>query len=85
MTDPTKFSQPFLDMAARIEKNDPAEFSGAMLIVPPTGEPVAVMITDPSKDVEGFLAHCTSKLQIAVAEVMQGKQGNGPAWPAGRR
>ncbi len=79
-----KFSAHFRAMAARIEKQDEKEFAGAVLIVPPTGEPIAVMITDPSKDPEAFLAVAMSRIQIAQQEIMSAKQGGAGAWGARR-
>lgn len=70
------FSQAFRDMADRIERNDPAEFAGAVLIVPPDGEPIAVLMTDPKRDVEAFWSMASGKIQVATSELMAVKQGN---------
>lgn len=71
-----KFSDLFRDMADRIERNKPEDFAGAILIVPPTGDAIAVMIADPTKDLEAFWAVAQSKIQIATAEYMGTKSGN---------
>ena len=75
--EPNKFAKPFNDMAARIEKNDPNEFGGAFLYVPPVGDPIAVMIADPSKDKESVLAAALGKLNILMGEYAQAKNGPG--------
>lgn len=79
MTD-NKFAAPFIEMAERIGKNDPKEFGGAMLIVPPQGDPIAVMVTDPSQPTFDFLALCQSKLAMRVDEATPGKTPAG-TWP----
>lgn len=81
INEPNKFAAPFTEMAERITRNDPKEFAGAMLMVAPDGKQIAVMITDPSQDLEGFLAHCMSKLQAHTAELQINKQGAGGSWP----
>ncbi len=82
---PNKFSQPFKEMADRIEKNDPKEFAGALLIVPPEGDPIAVMLTDPKQDLDAFWGMCAAKIQIAEKEQMMKAQGSTGGWPGGRR
>lgn len=76
MSDPSKFAEAFRDMADRIERNLESDFAGAILIVPPVGDPVAVMINDPTKDMESFWVVAESKIQIATMEYRAGKQGN---------
>lgn len=66
----------FRDMADRVERANETEFSGAMLYVPPTGEPIAVMIVDPKPDNEAFLSLCMGKLNAVVAS-MQKQDGFG--------
>ncbi len=74
-TEPNKFAKAFREMADRIERNDPAEFAGAILIVPPEGDVIAVLITDPSKDKEAFWALAVSRTQIAHQEIVGQRQG----------
>ncbi len=78
-----KFSEPFVQMAARIERGLEAEFAGAILIVPPTGEPIAVLMADPSKDPEAFWAMASGKIAIATQEFQMSKQPGGGGF--GRR
>ena len=80
-----KFSEPFVQMAARIERNDPKEFAGSILIVPPEGEPIAVLMTDPTKDLEAFWSMASGKIAAATAQFMAAKQGGPGGWPGGRR
>ena len=62
--------QIFLDMAARIERNDPAEFGGVMLIVPPVGEPVEYFFvtTHPENEEVFFWAQCKAKIDATTDE-----------------
>jgi len=74
-------SQPFRDMAARIDKNANAEFGGAALIVPPGGgEPIAILLIDPKRDVASFWGAVQAKVAIAVAEMQEAQNS-----PFGRR
>lgn len=66
-----KFAIPFRDMAERVERTLESEFAGAMLFVPPTGDPIAIMLTDPSQDKEALFAIAISKLQIAATPAQQ--------------
>lgn len=68
--DPKQF---FLDMAKRLERNDPSEFGGAMLIVPPDGDPVEYFfVTTRPKDEEAFFwAQCKAKLDTTAADRME--------------
>lgn len=70
---PATPSDHFREMAARIECIKPEEFSGAMLIVMPEGKSVAVMMVDPTRDLEAFLAVCAGKLAIETTELQTGR------------
>ncbi len=59
-------SVPFSDMAARIERNADIEFGGAMVLVPPEGDPIELFIIDPKKDLGHFLSAAMTKLEIAL-------------------
>lgn len=59
----------FRAMADRIERNDPEEFSGAILIVPPPSQdnpadPVEILIIDPHHDEGHFWGVCKAKVDI---------------------
>ena len=41
------FAAPFEQMAARIRRFGAEEFGGALLVVPPTGEPIAILMVTP--------------------------------------
>jgi hypothetical protein len=60
-------SEKFTEMAARIEHNQPAEFAGAAVIVPPAGggEPIEILILDKSAD---------SAVQFWATIMARGKQ-----------
>lgn len=79
MSDPAAL---FRGMAERIERNDDAEFGGAILVVPPTRngvalEPVAVMIVDPSQDPATLFAIAKAKIDIAAAQYEDAAQSQG--------
>jgi hypothetical protein len=70
----------FRAMAGRIDKNDPAEFAGALLIVPPSGDPIEYLALNPKQDVAAFWGAVQAHVQRALAE-MEEKQRD----PFGRR
>ena len=72
-----KFAQAFRNMADLIDRNLESDFAGAMLVVPPEGDHIAVMMADPSKDMESFLSMCVAKVQIRTAEYSSAKRGPG--------
>jgi hypothetical protein len=73
----------FTSMAARIERIDEAEFAGAVVIVPPEGEPIVFLTTDPKPDLPQFWATVETRVQIKKAEALdRATQSN--VWP-GRR
>lgn len=80
MTDP---AAAFREMAERIEKNDPAEFAGAILLVPPDGKPIEILLVDKSRDEAFFWATASSRIEIATAEFGQRQRGGQD--PFGRR
>lgn len=71
-------SQPFADMAARIGKIDPVEFAGAIVMVPPEGEALAFLITDPSPNIFQFLVSCETRIQERKADALQRAQDQNP-------
>ena len=70
MSDPKEF---FEAMARRIERNDLAEFGGAMLIVPPNGDPIEYLFitANPKEEESFFWAQCKSKLDVTAVDRME--------------
>ena len=83
MSDPKQF---FLDMAARIERNEPTEFGGVMLIVPPKGDPIEYFFvtTRPDEDETFFWAQCKAKLDTTAADRLE-RMSNPDPFGARRR
>jgi hypothetical protein len=68
----TKSADLFRMMASRIEKNDAAEFGGAVLIVPPqSGEPIEILLIDPKQDVAAFWGAVQGRVAVAVTELQE--------------
>lgn len=80
MSDNEKFSAPYREMAERIDRIKDGEFSGAVLIVPPTGDVIAVAIADPKQDLEAFWALVSGKVMIATAEQQESRRSSGAAF-----
>lgn len=77
MADPAEL---FRAMADRIGRNDPAEFAGAILIVPPDsadgrgGEAIELLLIDPKRDLANFWSTAKSKAAIAADEFVAQQQ-----------
>jgi hypothetical protein len=75
---------PFTDMAARIAKIDSTEFAGAVVVVPPDGEPIAFLTTDPKPDLMQFWSTVKSRVEVRATEAMQQVAAQQDPW-GGRR
>jgi hypothetical protein len=68
---PVGHAKPFTEMADRILKIDPAEFAGAIVVVPPgDGEPIAFLTTDPKPNLMQFWATVKSRVEVSTSEAM---------------
>lgn len=65
----------FRAMAGRIERNESDEFAGALLIVPPNGEPIEYLALNPKRDDAAFWGAVQAHVQRAIAEIEE-KQRN---------
>jgi len=67
-------AQLFRDMAARIERNEPEEFAGAILIVPPPGEDdqpaeaIEILVIDPARGEAHFWHLAQKMIEIGVGK-----------------
>lgn len=71
MSEAKDFAQPFLDMAARLKRNAPEEFGGAVLIVGPDGNAIDVVMIGAHKDETFFWSTAKSKVMIECDEAIQ--------------
>ena len=62
--------------ADKIEKNAAEDFSGAFVVLPPAGDPIASMFIDPDQDINTFFALVKSKIDTAV-DLLNDAQRNG--------
>lgn len=83
--DEPDFASPFEEMAERIRKNAAAEFGGALLIVPPSGDPIAILSVTPNGKTEEpyFWGQCKTMIAVKAEERTQALQNPDP-W-TGRR
>lgn len=69
----------FRSMADRIDRNDPKEFAGAMLVVPPDGgEPITMLLIRPDHDLAMFWATVGSMIAVAAREFEEKARSNDP-------
>lgn len=71
-------TRPFEDMVERIARIDEAEFAGAIVVMPPTGDPVAFLTTDPAPDLLQFWATVKQRIEIRAAEAIQAASKQDP-------
>ena len=81
---PPHYSAPFADMAARIDHNKAAEFGGAFVIVPPSGDPVTFMSLDAGRDVGVFWGIVQARIAVILKQ-MQAQMENQQRTPWGNR
>jgi hypothetical protein len=67
-------------MAARIKANNPDEFAGCIVIIPPVsqdgraGESIELLLIDPKRDPANFWSTVKAKAEIGEAEFVQAHQ-----------
>lgn len=64
----TETARLFLDMAERIGRMAEGDFAGAILVVPPDGEPVEMLVVDPKRNAGHFWMAAKSRVDAAFAE-----------------
>lgn len=71
MTDKKPPAQIFTEMASRIERNDPAEFAGAYVIISPKGEIISHAFINPNGDEASFWGFISGAVQTAGTNAVQ--------------
>lgn len=70
-------------MAERIDRQEDADFSGALLVISPDGSKVEMVMVDPSLDVAAFWGIAKTKVDIAAGEALlaeEKRQQQGGRW-----
>ena len=67
--DRPKTSDLFRRMAEQIDKNAGSHFGGSFLIVPPTGDPVEVLILNSTRDPSQFWGMLDATVKFALANL----------------
>lgn len=72
-------SQPFLDMASRIELNEAQGYGGAFVIVPPGEEiqPHVLLMLDNANDPAVFWATLQTRCEMALHDLRQKQESSG--------
>lgn len=82
--EPIRHADAFTAMAERIDSSRREEFAGAFVFVPPTGDPVSMLLLDPAPNMGTFIGMMKGRLEVWVAEVEEAeRQGADGQW--GRR
>jgi len=76
----TDHAQPFREMVARIERalDDPSEFGGAIVIMPPQGDPLAWNTNGPKPDLLQFWNAVKVAIEQRVTEIVNEAQARDP-------
>lgn len=67
----------FTSMASRIQANSGAEFAGAVVVVPPEGNPIEMLIVDPTRNPAVFWSTVKSLVDMKIAENDEARTGGG--------
>ena len=77
MTEISKHALPFFEMVERIQRNKPEEFGGAVVLMPPAGDPITFLLNDPNKSEAQFWSLASAKVEIAKNEAIDSKANPG--------
>lgn len=66
---PPTYADLFRKMAESIERNGAADFGGAVVIVPPSGNPVEILILNSQKDNAQFWGTLDATVKAALADM----------------
>lgn len=64
-----KFADLFRKMADAIERNEGADFGGAVVVVPPSGSPVEILILNSQRDAAQFWGTLDATVKAALADL----------------
>jgi hypothetical protein len=71
----------FLDMARKISENAGNGFSGAFVVVPPSGDPIDLLYLAGATDAAVFWGTLDTMVKIAIGKIQDAeRQGNRPGW-----
>lgn len=69
----------FVAMVQRLGKIEASEFAGAVVIVPPNGDPISILISEaPRPDLPQFWSIVKTRVEIRMAEAIQDAQSREP-------
>jgi hypothetical protein len=63
-----RYVRPFEEMAKRIRKIDAAEFAGAIVVVPPDGEPISILLQSSKGDLARFWGMASTEIGMRSEE-----------------
>jgi hypothetical protein len=64
-------SVPFTNMADRIKHNEDAKFGGAVVLIPPTGDPIELLMLDAQGDQAQFWSTILSRIQVIMNQLQE--------------
>ena len=64
-------SEPFTRMAERVRTNADAKFGGAVVIVPPAGDPIELLMLDAQGDQAQFWSTILTRIQVLMQNLQE--------------
>jgi hypothetical protein len=80
-----KFATPFARMAARITHNAAEGFAGAFVIMPPTGDPIEVLILEPAANEAVIWGQIKARIEMKLADLDDAQRRSQAGWGMGQR
>lgn len=74
------YAAPFARMTQRIGDTVDHKFAGAVVVVPPTGPAIELLLLDESQDGAAFWSLASTKIQIAANDFLESDKGQKNGW-----
>jgi hypothetical protein len=73
-------AEPFSRMATKIRHNDVADFAGAFVIVPPSGESIEVLILEPGTNEAVIWGQIKARIEMRLADIEDQQRRGASGW-----
>lgn len=64
-------SEPFSKMAERVKHNVDSKFGGAVVIIPPSGDPIELLMLDAAGDQAQFWSTILTRIQVVMQNLQE--------------
>lgn len=77
-------AEPFARMANKIRHNVADHFAGAFVIMPPTGEPIEVLILEPAANEAVIWGQIKARIEMKLADLEDAQRRGQSGWGSPR-